>query len=436
MEQSKHQPTFWQLQPFFLFIGVFTGLHTWFHHAPASSKSGFAIFACLVALIFSLLTFPKKKTLSEKIGVFLEGSSHPTILYMTFIFIFSSIFSFILAKSGGVPAAVDLGVWLIPPRFILSGLFITVSLFALTIGSSMGTIASFMPIALGFSKTLGIDPALISATVIGGAMLGDNLSIISDTTIAAAKTTGARMTDKFKANALLVLPAALITIAMLFFTKTNYVALYFDQTFSLIKLISILPYIIVFGLALAGVDVLAVLVVGIITAAILGLTQGSFSFLEVTSFLFEGFYSQQGMVNVLILVLLIAGLAKIIEHNGGIDYILNKWHPRIKSRRSAEFSIALLAFFINAAIAINTVAILITGPVAKKIGGKFKIPAKRIASILDIFACVCQGLLPYTPQLLLASAMAGISSISVMPYLYYQFAIAGVTLGSIWWRKN
>jgi Na+/H+ antiporter NhaC len=433
IQSKKKRAHFLQLTPFFVFIGLFSALHIIYRSTETETKSGFALFACLIAVLFSLFTFVKKTDFNKKIQIFISGSAQSIILYMCYIFIFSSVFAHVASRIGGVDAAVKFGLFLIPPSYILPGLFATVSLFAVTIGSSMGSIAAFMPIAWGFSQKLGINPSLIAGLVVGGSMLGDNLSFISDTTLAAARSTGCRMTDKFKANVRLVIPAFILTLIVLYFVdgggaSSSLIAI---NPIVLSDFIKVIPYIAVFSLALLGIDVLAVLVIGTVCAAGIGMMYNSFTFIEATSFLFEGFYLQPGMVNVLVLVMLIAGLAKIIEYNGGLAYVLEKWQPKIKTKAGAEITIASLVFIINAAIAINTIAILIVGPVAKTIGTHFGIRRARLASILDIFACVCQGFAPYTPQLLLASTIANVSSISVLPYLHYQFIIAIVALLSI-----
>ena len=429
---NQKQSGLWQLSPFFVFVTMFCLLHGVYYTADTAIKSGFALVSCLIALIVSLGTFPKKMSFNKKIALFVEGSAQPTILYMCYIFIFSSVFTHIVDKIGGIQAAVNLGLTIIPPGYILPGLFTVISLFALTIGSSMGSIAAFMPIAIGFADKLSLNPSLVAGLVVGASMLGDNLSVISDTTIAATQTTGSKMRDKFRENALLVLPAFIATcIVLTLINATQITALDIATTYNSYDFVHILPYATVFVLALLGLDVLAVLIIGALVATGIGIGGGSFTFLQATSFLFEGFYVQTGMVNVFILVLLIAGLARIIEHNGGIDYLLRSWQKNISSSTRAEIAISLLVFLVNAAVAINTVAILITGPIAKKIGDSFSLRPSRIASLLDIAACTAQGLIPYTPQLLLAGAIAHVSSVSIMPYLHYQFFIGISALISI-----
>ena len=429
--KSKSKAGLFQLSPFLMFVTAFLALIKLFPQVNVSKTDDFPLLACLMAIIFALFTFKDKISFNKKIEIFVSGAAQSTVMYMCFIFIASSIFANFLTMVQGVDAAILISFKLIPPSLLLPGLFITTSLFSLVIGSSMGCITAFMPVAMGFAVKLGMNPALLAGIVVGGAMLGDNLSVISDTTIAATKTTGCKMSDKFKANGLLVLPAFIATLIVLFFINKNMLITIPTQIFSYTHLIKIIPYGLVLVLALIGIDVLAVLVTGAIAAGVIGVADGSFSSLTAVTSIFDGFYAEKKMVAVLVLVLMIAGLSKMIEANGGIKYILKKFQTKIKSRAHAEASIAFVVFLINSVIAINTIAILVAGPIAKKIGDNANIPAPRIASLLDIFACVCQGIMPYAPQLLLAGALAKVSSISIMPHLHYQFFIFIVAVISI-----
>lgn len=422
-------PTMFQLSPFLIFVGLFL-ISTLVLPTPISP-----IFSCIVAVMYSFFTFRDKLTLNEKMAVFIQGSSDSTIMTMSFIFIFTTAFSYILRLIGGVDAAVNLGLYCIPESYVLPGFFIVVSMFALAIGTSMGSIAAFLPIGIGFAQKMGINPALMAGVVVSAAMFGDNLSIISDTTIAAAQTTGARMKDKFKTNFWLVLPAFLLTILLLtglnIFSMRDY-ALVATNPISGTDFILVLPYLMIFALALAGLDVIAVLIAAVLVSLAIGLWLGKFSFLQSTSLVVDGFAKNDGgIVEVFVLALCVAGLSKIVEYNGGITYVIDHFKRRMKTAGGAELSIALLVFIINAAVAINTVAILIAGPVAKQIAERFGITAKRTACLLDIIACFCQGILPYAPQLLLAGSLAGVSPTSIMPYLHYQWFVGLVMAISI-----
>ncbi len=427
MQSQAEKPSFLSLTPFLVFVGLFLTSALFF-----SSKIS-PLFSCLIALIYSLFTFREKIPFNKKVEVFLAGGAQPTVIAMIYIFIFSAIFTYILKLIGGTEAAVKVGMQLLPQNYILPGFFTIVSIFATAIGSSMGAIAAFLPIGMGIAQKIGTDPALMAGVVVSGAMLGDNLSIISDTTIAATQTTGARMADKFKANIKLVIPAFLLTVGILMAVggtpSTDLIA---SATLTYHDAITIIPYAVVFLFALLGIDVIAVLVLGILTAIGIGIAQGTFTFVRGTSLILEGFAKDAGGIQeVLILALLISGLTYIVEYNGGITYILQLFSTRITSKGTAELYIALLTFLVSAAVAINTIAILVTGPVAKKIGDSFGLKGKRVASLLDVVACICQGILPYAPQLLLAGSLAGVSSIAIMPHLHYQWAILLVTVVSI-----
>jgi Na+/H+ antiporter NhaC len=415
-----------QLSPFLLFVGMFTISTVWF----AGQFS--AVAACMLAIIYSFMIFKKPLRLNEKIGIFLQGTAQPTILAMVFIFILSGAFTYILQKIGATDCAINLGLCMIPAQLLLPGFFILVSFFAIAIGSSMGTIAAFVPIALGLSTKLGLAPELLVGITVSGAMLGDNLSVISDTTIAATQTTGSSMTDKLRANIALVIPAFIATVAWLAYLNYGLVLEHQPLVcYQLCDIVNVLPYGLVFVLTALGLDVIGVLMLAIFAAAAIGIAHGNFTLLQASQLLTEGFTASPGLQEVLVLVLFIAGLSYIVEYNGGVQYLVDHVGRRVKTKAGAELAITILTFLINAAVAINTIAILIAGPIAKKVGEKFAIAPKRLACLLDITACVCQGILPYAPQLLLAGSLAHISSIAIMPYLHYQYAIAIVLLASI-----
>lgn len=419
---------FLSLTPLLFFVGIFL-LSGLLFAQPISP-----LFACLCALILAVFTFESSVPFNKKVEIFIEGSAQNTVLSMIYIFIFSAAFTYVLNLTGGTNSAVNLGLYCIPHNLILPGLFTVISFFATAIGSSMGSIAAFLPIALGIAEKTGTDFALMAGVVVSGAMLGDNLSIISDTTIAATQTTGTTMRDKFKTNILLVIPAFLITFILLYFLgqSTNNNLVDFQGTIpTLVDIINIIPYALVIMLALFGVDVIAVLVVGFFAALILGISHGTFSITQSTHLILKSFSNDVSIQEVLILALLLSGLSHIVQYNGGIDYILKAFQKKICTKGQAEASISLLVFLVNAAIGINTITILITGPVAKKIGDQFNIDKTRVASLIDIVACICQGILPYAPQLLLASSLAHISSMAILPYLYYQWAILVVVVCSI-----
>lgn len=419
------------LLPFLVFLCTFTGLNFLYPSAAAHVKDDFPMFAAFIAIIFSFFTFKPSTPLNKKIEVFVEGASQSIIVHMCFIFLTSTIFTHVLDKIGGIEALVQLTLQTIPKTLILPGMFLIGSLFSFIIGSSMGTIAACMPIAHALALKLGINPALMTGTIICSSMFGDNLSILSDTTIAAVKITNSNMLDKIKENIKIALPASFLSIILLTYinqtialANTSLAASNLETT---VNYFTIVPYVTTLCLALYGIDILAVLCIGIILANGIGIYLNSFTFLDTTTFIFNGFYHAKEMVAVFILVLLLAGLAKIVEFNGGLEYLLQTIQTKSKSSGFTRLIIFILVCIVNVTVAINTISILIVGPVAKKISTN-KINAAETATILDLGSCITQGILPYAPQVLLATSMASISPLSVLPYLYYQYILLATLL--------
>lgn len=417
------------LLPFAIFVGLFVCSLVFFNGTISP------IFSCLVAITVALMLMPRHISFNKRIEIALQGSAHPTIIAMCYIYILSAVFTYTLKLIGGLDAAVQIGMRIIPESYLLPGFFTIVSLFATAIGSSMGAIAAFLPIGLGIAHKVQVDPAFMAGIVVGGAMLGDNLSIISDTTIAAVQTTHCSMKEKFSHNLRLVIPAFVFTFITL--TILNGQGGYSLHALDITSIgydhiVKTTPYMLIFVCAILGMDVIPVLLVGIIWAASIGISYRVLTFTRATGLLLEGFaHDSGGIQEVLILSLLVAALSHLVEYNGGISYILEKLSTRIKSERSAELHISLLIFLVNAAVAINTIAILITGPVAKKVGNAHGVSNARVATLIDIVACICQGILPYAPQLLLAASLAGVSTTAIMPYLYYQGYILVVLMITI-----
>lgn len=434
MDTQNSLGGFFSLTPFLLFITLFM------LSACVFSISISPLFLCVISVIYALVcVFPHTLSFNKRVELFVLGSAKETVIAMCYIFIFSTVLTHILKIIGGTDAVIAWSMHFVPTWLILPGFFAVVSLFATTIGSSMSAIAAFMPIGAGIAHALHIDPALFAGIVVNGAMLGDNLSILSDTTIAATQTIGVRMVDKFKTNFMLVLPAFIATLFVLYYQSSMYVSNDMVHAFAQVprtSLIGALPYLMLFVLALCGFEVLTVLVVSIFLAIGIGIWQGVFTLASGSAQFLEGFSQSPGMQEVLILVLLISGLSSIVEYNGGIEYLLRVTSKRVSGLRSAELIIVLLGFFVNAIIAINTITILITGPLVKQLAERFHVTKQRAASLLDIATCMSQGLLPYTPQLLLAGSLAGVSTVSILPFLYYQWFLLLVILGSIIKKYN
>ena len=386
----------------------------------------------LIAAVTALI-MNNKISFEERLHIFCKGAGNPNIILMILIFILAGAFASVAKAMGAVESTVNLGLSVLPPNLLISGIFIVACFIALSVGTSMGTIVALVPIALGISEKTGIAVALVVGAVVSGAMFGDNLSIISDTTIAATRTQGCDMRDKFRMNFKIVLPAAIITaIIFAFITRGT-------QGFSLgtyeYSIIKIVPYIGVLVAALLGVNVIFVLSSGIILAGVIGILTSSFDIIGLFQNLATGI---SGMSELIIISLLISGMIALIEYNGGIEYILNKGMKKFKTRRGAEFGIAALTSLVDICTANNTIAIVTVGPIAKNISDEFDLEPKRIAGIMDMFSCVFQGIIPYGAQLISASSLAGVSAFQIMGYLYYPYlmGISAVIAIFIYWARN
>jgi Na+/H+ antiporter NhaC len=432
------KPKYTALIPFGIFLTIFILLNIIYNDVTIC-KDNFPLFAAIIAIISSFFTFRKNESLNEKVEVFIAGCTQTIVIHMCYIFYASTVFTAILEQTGGIKSAVAISLLVIPAWCIVPGLFAVASLFSLTVGTSMGAIAAFMPIAVSIAHQAGINPSLVAATIVCGAMFGDNLSILSDTTIAAVKITGSSMQEKLRLNILIAAPAFIASLAVLAYQNyhtSSCLNMAYHSGINYFDIIKIIPYIVTFGLALTGLDILIVLVFGTSLAISIGIWLQSMTCLQAINILFDGFYTSKGMVNVFILVLLLAGLSKIITHNGGIDYVIEKLSHKITGPMQAKIAIFFLVSAINITIAINTIAILITGPIANKIGKDNKIEPEQTACLLDIGSCVSQGILPYAPQLLLAASIAQVSAVSLLPYLYYQYFLTISLFVVILWKSR
>ncbi|MDX8044515.1 Na+/H+ antiporter NhaC family protein [Gracilibacillus sp. S3-1-1] len=373
--------------------------------------------AVLIAAVVAI-AINRKEKLSKKIEVFTKGVGHENIILMVIIYILAGAFSEVAEGMGAVDATVNLGLSLLPANLLMVGLFIIACFISLTMGTSMGTVVALAPIGIGIAEQTDISMALAMATIIGGAMFGDNLSMISDTTIAAARTQNTTMSDKFKTNFWIILPGAIITIIILWaITLGSHFTVQEDYSYQIVK---VLPYLAVLIVAILGVNVLIVLTGGIVFAGIIGLLDGSFTGTSLVQTASEGIINMQ---DIAIIALLIGGIIGIIQHNGGIDYLLHVVSRRIKSKKGAEFGIAGLVSAADISTANNTISIIMTGPLAKNIAQEYQIDPRKSASILDIFAACWQGILPYGAQMLAASGLAAISPLSIIPYSFYPILL-------------
>ncbi|MBR1406174.1 MAG: Na+/H+ antiporter NhaC family protein [Bacteroidales bacterium] len=388
-----------------------------FYKVPVAS-------AFLLASIYGILISRGGK-LERKIAVFSRGAGDKNVLLMIWIFVLAGAFASTAKAIGSIEATVNLTLMILPGKLILAGLFLAACFISMAIGTSVGTIVALVPIAAGIAGQTGISLPMITAIIVGGAFFGDNLSFISDTTIAATRTQGCSMADKFKANIWLAGPAALIVAGIYVF-----LGLHLDITPAVQQLqwIKIAPYLAVIILALCGVNVLTVLTIGLGLNAVLGFSLGEISWTGFLQSVGEGI---AGMGDLIIVTMLAGGMLEIIRFNGGIDWIIRVLTRRIRGKRGAELSIAALVALANLCTANNTIAIITTGSIAKDITGRFDLDPRKTASILDTFSCIIQGIIPYGAQMLMASGLAGISAVSIIGYLYYPLALLGIALLSI-----
>jgi len=359
-----------------------------------------------------------KQAMDEKIAVLLKGCGNDKILTMCLIYLLAGAFAATTKAMGSVDAIVHLGLDVISGHFIYVGVFVIAAFLSISTGTSVGAIVALAPIVMGFADTGNFSLAILCGALLGGAMFGDNLSVISDTTIAATQSLNVRMSDKFKANIKIAVPAAVISMIILIYQGLvmNIQGLEMEAySYSILKIV---PYLIVITLSVIGVNVFVTLVLGAISAGILGVAYGDFTILEFTRISYTGFTN---MTEIFLLSLLTGGLAALVTYNGGIEFILLKIKTFVKSKKSAQFGIAALVSTINMAIANNTVSIIISGPIAKSINDEYALENKQTASILDVFACITQGLLPYGAQVLmiLSFANGSISYIDLVSNTWY-----------------
>lgn len=384
--------------------------------------------AFVIAAIYAVAVLRGiSNSLQERVSVFSEGASDKNILYMIWIFILAGIFATSAKAMGAVDATVYFTMRFIPAEFMLAGIFIASCFISLSIGTSVGTIVALTPVATGLATQLGVDTAQMVAVVVGGAFFGDNLSFISDTTIAATMSQGCSMKDKFRTNFVLVLPAALLSLGLYIFLGISDGGEMITEA-SAAEWYKAIPYLLVLVCAIVGVDVLVVLVLGIVATAIIGLSCGSLSLITLCEEAGNGVLS---MGELIIITLLAGGLMNMVKQSGGFEYITQAITRRVSGRRGAESAIAGLTILADVCTANNTIAIITMGPIARDLSLKYGIPARKSASLMDTASCFAQGVLPYGAQLLMAAGLAEISPIAIIPHLYYPLAIGVIVLLSI-----
>lgn len=399
------------LSPLIVFLGIYlvTSVAVGdFYKVPVSA-------AFLISSIYAVLI--TKGPLGERIDVFSAGAGEHNVLLMIWIFVLAGAFAATAKQIGAVEATVNLCLAILPGKLILAGLFIAACFISLSIGTSVGTIVALVPIAQGVALQSEISLPLTVAVIVGGAFFGDNLSFISDTTIAATRTQGCSMSDKFKMNIWIAAPAAFV-VAVIYII----IGLSMDvrTSSSHIDWLKLIPYILIIVLAIKGMNVTAVLVIGLIVNAILGLSCGDFGWTGYLGAIGDGI---AGMGDLIIVTMLAGGMLELIRQDGGLEFIIWGLTRRISGKRGASFSIAALVMLADLCTANNTIAIITTGRIAKEITDKYGLDPRRTASILDTFSCVVQGIIPYGAQLLMASGLAGISAVAIIGHLYYPAAL-------------
>lgn len=409
------------LLPIGVFLVIFLGSGIVFQDFNAMP----AIVAFLIALFAAFLQ-NRKVSFDEKIRIIAEGLGEENIITMSLIFLCAGGFSGAVSAAGGVDSAVNLGLSLIPAHFAVAGLFIIACFISVSMGTSMGTIAALASIAAGIGEKTGFSLAVCIAAVVCGAMFGDNLSMISDTTIAAVKTQGCEMKDKFKANFLIVLPAAVLTVVFFWFI-TRGVSYEIEGSLDY-NFLEVLPYIVVLVGALIGINVFLVLVSGIVISLAVGVGTGNILLSEMFTVVGEGVVS---MYDITVISIIVACIVSLVRANGGIHFILNLIRRRIRGKKGAQAGIAALALTVDLCTANNTVAIVMAGPIAKEISDEFGVDPKRSASLLDMFTSVGQGLIPYGAQLLSAAALTGLTPYDMIPYLVYPMLMAVCGIAAI-----
>lgn len=387
--------------------------------------------AFIAAAVYAVI-ITKGSSLNERIDSFSRGAANTRIMYMVWIFVLAGAFAKTTEAMGAIDATVTLARNTIPANYLPAGIFTASCFVSLSIGTSVGTIVALTPVVTALAGLIGCDVAWMVAIVVGGAFFGDNLSFISDTTIAATQTQGCSMRSKFYTNILLVAPAAIITLLIYAFSG-NSIASVDAPAMTFNDVLKCLPYVIVIIVALCGVNVLTVLILGIISAAILGFAYGSFNGIEFCTHIGNGV---MGMGELIIVTMLAGGVLELVRLNGGIDYMIQVVTARINSKRGAEFAITLLTALANVCTANNTIAILSVGDISRDIAKQYKISPRRSASLMDTVSCFVQGVIPYGAQLLMASGLALVSPVAIIPYLYYPMCVGLAVIVSIVIKKK
>ena len=418
-----NKPNGWALMPLVVFLCLYlvtSLIVNDFYKVPITV-------AFMVASIYAVAT-TKGLSLNDRILQYSSGAANKNIMLMLWIFILAGAFAQSAKAMGAIDATVNLTLLLLPDNLLLAGIFLASCFISLSIGTSVGTIVALVPVAAGIAAKTDVNLAFMTALVIGGAFFGDNLSFISDTTIAATRTQGCVMRDKFRVNFMIAVPAALLVFVYYIIYGVHVESANEIQSIEWAKVI---PYLIVLGTAIAGMNVTLVLLLGLLSTGVIGLIYGSFDLFGWFASMGEGI---TGMGELIIITLMAGGMLELIRFNGGVDYILHRLTQHVKNKRGAELSIAALVSLANFCTANNTIAIITVGPLANNIAEQFKVDKRKSASVLDIFSCVVQGIIPYGAQMLIAAELTQLSPISIIGYLYYPITLGIIALLSILFR--
>lgn len=415
-----NKPSAWALSPLAVFLCMYlvtSLIINDFYKVPITV-------AFMVASIYSVAT-TKGLSLNDRLIQYSSGAANKNIMLMIWIFIMAGAFAESAKAMGAIDATVNLTMQLLPGNLLLAGIFLASCFISLSIGTSVGTIVALVPVAAGIASKTDVSVVFMTAIVVGGAFFGDNLSFISDTTIAATRTQGCVMRDKFRVNFMIAIPAALV-VFIYYIIYGSHIEV--THPASPVEWVKVIPYIIVLGTAITGLNVMLVLILGILSAGIIGMCYESFDVYGWFGSMGQGIV---GMGELIIITLMAGGMLELIRFNGGIDYILHKLTRHIKSKRGAELSIAALVSLANVCTANNTIAIITVGPLASDIADEYHVDKRKIASILDTFSCVVQGIIPYGAQMLIAAGLTQLSPLSIVCYLYYPMALGIAALLSI-----
>ena len=414
------QPSLWALSPLLVFLCLYLVVSLVvndFYKVPITV-------AFLVSSVYAVC-ITKGLSLNDRIMQYSQGAANKNVMLMIWIFILAGAFAQSAKDIGAIDATVNLTLQLLPGNLLLAGFFLAACFISLSIGTSVGTVVALVPVIAGIAEKTGMNMGFMTAIVVGGAFFGDNLSFISDTTIAATRTQGCAMRDKFKVNFRIVLPAALVVLGYYVYRGLGMVV---PQEVQAIEWVKVIPYLVVLATAFMGFNVALVLFLGLLSTGVVGMATGSIGLFDWFSSMGNG---MTGMGELIIITLMAGGMLELIRFNGGVDYIIHVLTRKIEGKRGAELCIAALVSIANICTANNTIAIITVGPLANDIATKYGVDKRKSASILDTFSCIIQGLIPYGAQMLMAAKLASLSPLSIIEYLYYPMGILLMALFSI-----